>query len=327
MKVLILITLVAFIINYKCDIKQCSSKHLDEGFCVSPTLDTDKNITIFDINVKNCPEDKICPYVVDNSRNLECSPKPIAFNRYDGQACTNNTHCASNDCINNKCLGKPENSPCNQNSECRIGYFCGTKDISSGVRNCLPQRGLNSTCENDEDCFNNMGCVKNTCVEYFSLPIGSQIENASWKVCKSGKVHNGYCVSLKLIDNEECTGQQEFCKYSVEGSVDKKQINLPCQCSNAYSDKNFCDIDSNRSEWIRFIEKMKDWYSQHNKNYHTDNRHNYHIGLYRLYKTMAEYPQHKDAESCFVEWELHELSGVTNKIGLILLLLIFVIYN
>jgi hypothetical protein len=306
----LLFVLTSIAYCYKCDIKKCATKHLTENTCVSPTRDETKNITIFEININNCPEGKICPYVADSSKDLQCNYKAIQFSRYDGQACTNNTHCASNDCNSGKCLGKPESSPCNQNSECRIGFFCGTKDLSSGVRNCLPQRALNNTCESDEECLNNMGCVNNKCVEYFSQPVGTYISDAGFRVCQTGKIYDGYCISMKLAsDVEECMGEQAFCKYNTEGLPDKKSIDLRCQCSDAYSDKNFCDIDSFRAEWVKFLEKMKDWYSQHNRNYHTDMRHNYHMDLYKMYKKMTMYPQHKDAEDCLVNWELSELSG------------------
>jgi hypothetical protein len=323
----LLFALTSIAFCYKCDIKKCATKHLDEGVCVTPTLDQTKNITIFEINVNNCPEGKICPYVSDGTKDLQCNTRPIQYFRFDGQVCTNNTHCASNDCSSGKCLGKPESSPCNQNSECRVGFFCGTKDLSSGVRNCLPQREFNATCESDEDCLNNMGCVNNKCVEYFSQPVGTYIKEAGWRVCQTGKVYDGYCISMKLVSQtDECKGEQAFCKYNAEGLPDKKSIDLRCQCSYAYSDKNFCDIDSSRPDWIKFIEKLRDWYSQHNRNYHTDMRHNYHLNLFKMFKKMTEYPQHRDTDDCLIDWELSDLSCGFLRYGLAIFMALMIIF-
>jgi hypothetical protein len=314
--ILIIFTINAIANSYNCDIKQCAKKHLDEGICVTPTIDTEKNITIFDVNINNCKDGKFCPYAVDSTNSIQCSDRPTIYGLFDGQSCTNNTQCASNDCHDSKCLGKAESAPCNQNSECRIGYFCGTKDLSSGIKNCLKQRSANETCETDEDCVNNMGCLNQKCAEYFSATVGTQMKNGNWRLCETGKVYDEYCVSIKLSqESDECKGAQVTCEYTAEGLTDRKVIYLMCQCSNAYSDKNFCDIDNSKPEWIKFIEKLKDWYAQHNKNYHTDNRHIYHMDLYKMYKTMTEYPQHKDAENCLVDWEMDELNASYLRYG------------
>lgn len=308
---LFVLTIVYKIVtSYKCDIKQCASKHLVDGVCVTPVKDTTKDIVVFDINVANCESGKFCPFKVDATNDVQCEIRSTKFGRYEGQPCKNNIDCASNDCVDSKCLGKAEGQPCDTNSQCRVGYFCGTKDLSSGIKNCLKQRELNSPCENDEDCQNNMGCLNDKCYEYFSIKTGTFIKNGNWKLCETGKVYNSFCVSTKLEqDTQECKGDQIFCKYSLEGIKDEKSFNLKCQCSNAYADRNFCDIDSANSEWVKFIEKLKDWYYQHNKNYHTDSRHNYHMDLYKRYKIMTEYPQHKDADVCLVDWELDYLSS------------------
>jgi len=321
--------------SYKCNVFRCSQFNLDNGQCIySHPLNTNStsDSQIFDINL-NCPTGTRCLPIYD-ANNKTCQAVATPVNLVDGEICRNNTDCASNICNNEKCVGKEENSVCTRSEECKIGFYCEKATNASLSLNCLRQKKSGETCENDHHCSNNFGCLsKNkTCIEYFSLDDGEANED-NILLCKNMKIAKGHCVSTKLDQTtDECLPNngtlQKECSYTTTGlpaNLTDKSYKAPCACSRQYSNRNFCEYDTQNPQWQKLINAMKEHFYHDSLKKHTVRRGVLDYDLRRLYETTIEYPTYKDADECAINIEVN--SSFTKISMIFVLSLVFILFG
>ena len=326
----VILAVLNYSICYQCNVYECSHDvKLQVDQCVFPHVDNSTKNTFFDIDVKSCSSGKFCPALVDPAKNTTCKDRvTLPRTLLDGQSCKLNTDCASNLCNSNKCDGLAESAPCENHNQCKVGYFCGKNNETAIAKNCLKQKVMGEKCSSEYDCLNGFGCFKENCTSYFSLKNGEKGVGDNFILCESGKIMKGTCVTTKLNDaSDECKGNQTHCNYNVTGLGDNVVIeNTICQCSRAFQDKNFCEMDSNDAKYLKLIADLKSWYTLHNTNFHTVNRHSYHKDLMKNYIYITRYPQFRETENCVMDLEVSELSGGYLKSIFYLLVTILIIW-
>lgn len=125
--------------------------------------------------VSSCKTGKVCDDVEDNSIGwAQCTNFKLPG--FDGQACTDNAECLSNNCDGTKC--KEKDGLCINDLACEKGKFCN----SIGV--CQDLRGTNQECLRSNECNPYHICNRENkndelgkCVKVGSLGIGSLVLN------------------------------------------------------------------------------------------------------------------------------------------------------
>lgn len=299
--------------SYKCNVFRCSQFELPKNQCIySHPFSTNNTIdyNIYDISLK-CPEGTGCPLEY-NSNNVTCvSQKPLEQLKVDKEPCKNNTDCSSNVCNNNVCVGLAPLAVCIAHSQCTTGYYCGKLTPNSLVQNCIPQLKGGDQCESDFDCPNSHGCLltNRTCVEFFTLPVGAQVSSGGSVFCQTMKSYEGHCVSTKLQQTtDECSSVngtlQSVCNYTMTGYANQTTYESECQCSKAYSNKKFCEYDTEHPEWQKLINALKEYTHHDVVGKHTSRRNDYAYPLKRQVYTVMTYPEFRDADDCAINIEI-----------------------
>lgn len=292
--------------DYTCDnIYRCATSDLQQNQCVySHPFQDNNTITLHEISL-NCDVGLSCPF--GNFNNITCS-SPVPLNLTDGQACTNNTICASNICTNKKCSGYVNLHQCTNDNQCAIGLACILTENAFKV--CTPQKTFNMNCLTSFECANNLVCSNSLCTPYLSLPDGS---SASDKLaCLNGYLYNGYCVSTYLLEkSDECLSTdsnttQTTCNYNTTGFSNSSLISgtfkKNCQCSKNFYNRKFCaETDTQNVDWQTYLNFMRDFYTQKNSKLHTVQRSLYDIKLNRMNITLTEYAWYKGADQCAID--------------------------
>ena len=264
----------------------------------NPFYENGKNISIL-INGKQCPENHICQYdfnkiSINQNYNFKCEPiynienNNQISNKYPGESCTKNDLCLkgnfndAGECVKGNCTGHNLNQKCISNTDCIVGLFCDTEK-----KICINQKKVNDDCKSSFECLNNLICVNNKCVEYYSMEIGESINEVKEeinknKLCKTG-VYNektNKCdnfISYYNIPNEKisngfvkCDINNE-CLYSSDNG--KTIYNKKCECGYNSEGNSFCPLshDYNNKEWEELFKLRKYIYRN---DCHTENRKN-----------------------------------------------------
>jgi hypothetical protein len=292
--------------SYKCDISRCSIANLDTNTCVwsHPLTNATDSSQVFDISLK-CAVGTEC--AADYSdKNVTCSDVPARKHLVDGDVCANNTDCASNKCNNLKCEGLNETEVCTSNLGCKIGARCVFKEA---VGNCRALAKTSEACGVIEDCENNLGCLlpNKVCMPLFSLTDGSTVQLGGDFLCASAKAYKGYCVSTVLNESsDECKivngTKQDTCKYNVTGlpNTTDPTMTSGCQCSKAYSDRNFCEYPTTNSNWKSLVSNLKSIANGDNLKKHTTRRFEWDFATRKQFLTIGTYPAYKDADECAI---------------------------
>jgi len=114
---------------------------------------------------------------------------------------------------------------------------------------CWPQRDENGYCDNDYDCKNNLGCLNNRCVKYFSLENNYDLvtePKSVYSFCKSGEYDPKFkkCITSTNIDDlfKECNKQNQCNYLNSDGG---KVSNLgSCRCALGNTGKSYCNLGS-----------------------------------------------------------------------------------
>lgn len=318
--------------SYVCNYYHCAGSNLLKNQCIyAHPLNGTTGPEDYEISLQ-CEKGYHCLPVWGNA-NTTCQPINPPAKSLDKEPCKNNTNCYSNKCDNDQCVGKTNMEVCTDNNECAIGFYCKKITSVTAVSNCVPQEAAGKTCDSDYACQNNMGCYtgNHTCIPYFSLPDGSKVDDSNPFLCQNMKTFNNYCISTKLSqDTDECKANsdgslQTECSYSTTGlpsNVTDQTYKSKCQCSKAYYNKNFCKYDTQQSNWQKLINALKDYYNDDALKKHTVNRNQYDFDLKRLFLTVYNYPEYKDADDCAIDIDI---SSTFSKISTLILALIFII--
>lgn len=309
--------------SYECSTLKCDNRddlfnlYSKNKYCIKAVLTENPNIINYKINMM-CPNSSVCPAYF-SKENVECTER-VERNKVDGETCEMSSHCASNKCINRKCMGLGIMSPCNINEECERGLYCGKQEGKiNNIKNCLNQKKEGEKCESEYECGINKGCHTKLkkCVTYFSLPEGENVDDKDYRLCKSMKVFKGKCVITLLRQyTSECLPyiDQDIrkqiypsdCEYTLlSGSFDFETYYAPCKCSKSYSNRNFCELATMDPLWQKLIKNLKKHYNGQEifAQSHTSMRHNYSYNqkLNKLYYSVYHYPEFKDVDECVLK--------------------------
>ena len=139
---------------------------------------------------KNCVEGKCarikesCDSTVECPFSEFCNAKTRKI-KYPVEQCTSHDQCQKGNehsigwCIDGLCSGKQKEENCTNHTDCAKGYFC------NGLY-CERQKGENNFCLDQYECLNYLGCPENSCQPYFSLSIGTQLNetNPDKRLCE-----------------------------------------------------------------------------------------------------------------------------------------------
>lgn len=231
----------------QCSIFTCNST-LEEPICGRRVKNEDYT---FNYSLRLCEiHNEICDVEALLSENVgSCKEFSNVPRLYPGETCIKNAECLNNRCVNEICVGLPENSECLHHSDCDLGLQCYKQK-------CTPflHEGSTEQCQTSEQkdarlCDPNLACGDGKCVQLGSLPIGAFSEEM-W-ACQSGfnfydfpskkfKCQEGDVLkdSETLIDcppSGQCTYQ-----ITIDGKVTETQFR--CQCGMRTKPQQVCPL-------------------------------------------------------------------------------------
>lgn len=181
-----------------------------------------------------------CEAVPDNSDYIEFAK--FCRDQHPGEPCNFNEHCESKVCKNHVCVGAKLDEACSKNVDCGIGMYC------SGSR-CTSLKTIGSSCNNDFECANDLGCIDGKCVEYFTQAVGTEVDNpqlCNFNIARTGTNGKYICDAL-ILEKEECGEGQDKCTYRwFKGNT---LYETDCQCDPTRRTQNrMCPhlIEANR---------------------------------------------------------------------------------
>ena len=154
--------------------------------------------------VSSCKTGKVCDDVEDNSVGwAQCTNFKLPG--FDGQACTDNAECLSNNCDGTKCAQKDDY--CINDLACEKGKYCDKDGI------CQDLKGGDEQCESSKECNPYYICNQKNdsesqkyCVKVGSLVVGIPVDNdmpSEYEalVCNTGfKNSEGKCDKIEEQD-------------------------------------------------------------------------------------------------------------------------------
>lgn len=214
--------------------------------------------------LSSCSAKEYCPLVTTKNSTCTTSPEPSDNPLYPGETCSKDLDCLSDDCLNQVCVGKPENSTCEESSECDVGLYCSRDFI------CEAQKDELDYCHKDTDCKNNMGCYKwdyekhGQCIKYYSLPRKEFVfdcEDNFSLFCESGNCGGpggkGVCIeSIKpryllyaCESDEDCVGESFGWQFYGE-----------CECGLNPTGTAYCKPFLGDYIGLQYLKMIKAWY-------------------------------------------------------------------
>lgn len=237
---LILLSLITVYSAKKCDRCFCVDvPNFSSTICGNATLVSD---SIYNVTVDSCEAGTHCN-ITDKDTWTEpfiqfyCVSNDELPNVHH-ENCTLNSHCASGNCTDKKCIGIEENSTCVSTNQCKSQTYCdATKKI------CVKQK-KNESCLIDEECVNYQGCHNGTCLEYWNLPpLSPVIQERAEEFCSTGFAFKGVC--LTLINNEKIPHQcSDTCHYTLLEYADNYNDPDKCVCGYNSLGNSYCQLNS-----------------------------------------------------------------------------------
>ena len=278
--------------HFKCAKFSLGTIEFDNETCaygLNPFNEYGEDIQVY-INPKPCEFGYKCNFIekklINNwSYNTTCEYK-FGKNHYQnylkfpGESCTTDNICMRGnyndigECKNGYCSGHLENDICKSNSDCNLGLFC-----NETIEICQKLKDVGEYCTNQYECKNNLGCMNNTCFEYYSIDEGIYLQKKGSKafknLCKYGQVdeRNGRCLGkLKYynVDSSKIDSNGfvrceigELCNYT-SGGDEKNIISKPCECGFNKYGYSYCPLshDYNIKNWEKYFNIRKNYYSE-----------------------------------------------------------------
>ena len=284
--------------KFKCPMYNCgpdSKIIFDNITCAYSINPFNENGDEINVHLKNiCEKGNKCNYQIydthkDYTYNSTCVEIPSSKTwtiKYAGEKCSTKNQCQKSKnyhdvgyCINGYCSGHIEGQNCTNNSDCHKGHFC------NGLY-CEKQRGEGKFCLDSFECLNYLGCLNNSCVQYYSLSNGTYL-NASYpekELCEMEIINEetNQCAQLTYTDemnmkkNEdgfvECN-VGELCNYTT-GYYFKGSLVIQtkeCVCGFSINGNAYCPIPQtvNKDDWKKYF-KLKN--KQRDNSCHTERR-------------------------------------------------------
>ena len=174
--------------------------------------------------VSSCKTGKVCDYVEDEVAGYgQCTNFKLPG--FDGQACSNNEECLSNNCDGTKCAEKVSGfngdvGICINDLACEKGKFCNEDGYCEALRS--GECEFSNQCKPYHVCnFNEAG--EGTCVKVGTLNSGTPVniydlpDEYKGLVCKGGYVNSdGKCDRITKDDDIKYTGGDYEMTVSLE---------------------------------------------------------------------------------------------------------------
>ena len=284
--------------KFKCPMYNCgpdSKIIFDNITCAYSINPFNENGDEINVHLKNiCEKGNKCNYQIydthkDYTYNSTCVEIPSSKTwtiKYAGEKCSTKNQCQKSKnyhdvgyCINGYCSGHIEGQNCTNNSDCHKGHFC------NGLY-CEKQRGEGKFCLDSFECLNYLGCLNNSCVQYYSLSNGTYL-NASYpekELCEMEIINEEtnqcaqltYTTEMNMKKNEdgfvECN-VGELCNYTT-GYYFKGSLVIQtkeCVCGFSINGNAYCPIPQtvNKDDWKKYF-KLKN--KQRDNSYHIQRR-------------------------------------------------------
>ena len=174
--------------------------------------------------VSSCKTGKVCDNVEDNPIGwAQCTNFKLPG--FDGQACTDNAECLSNNCDGTKC--KEKDGVCINDLACEKGKFCNDGGI------CQDLKGDGQDCDRSTECNPYSICNVDSngdgkCTRVGSLDVGAPVNNDMPSEYEALVCNTGFKNSKDVCDKIE-EGQNEIPTYKY-GEV---LLNLKTQLINS----------------------------------------------------------------------------------------------
>ena len=179
--------------------------------------------------VSSCKTGKVCDYNEDeNDPNWSNWGQCTSFKLpgFDGQACTSNEECLSNNCDGTSCAEKG-GGVCINDLACEKGKYCDTDGFCKSIHG--DECRFSSECKPYHVCnFDSTG--KGSCVKVGSLDTNSDVNNDlpdEYKaiVCKGGYVNsNSQCDRITNDNTPEYKGGELILKPTLESGITDEVI-------------------------------------------------------------------------------------------------------
>jgi hypothetical protein len=177
---------------------------------------------------------------------------------YPGEACEADGDCYSFDkftskCVDKKCSGAKAGEDCLGTFQCLVGNYC------NATLKCEAQKKLDSDCtgENISECENTSKCYKKKCTKFFSLKVGTKIEEGDKNdiLCEYALLKKGVCVKSAIVENVNATNffECELGKTGTYNYTDDKDAQVdtdtkPCECGYNKDGKSYYPIATLKSK-------------------------------------------------------------------------------
>lgn len=152
-----------------------------------------------------------------------------------------------NDCDSDGiCPFKREGENCYSHIDCGVGNYCHSDD-----KVCIKLEIKETFCNSDFMCKNNHGCYQGKCTDYYSLPLGTNMNDTvsefKEKLCITDSIKNGKCYGKYYASdmNPDSNGMVECgfnsdseCKY-----IDSENYYFTEKCNCGYNKegKGYCN--------------------------------------------------------------------------------------
>ena len=191
-----------------------------------------------------------CPFKPESEYDSYCEKSNYEYEypSYPGGRCKDNSDCLSDFCNEGICKNIKQIFSSN---DCEFGQF-----YNSSIKECQSAKNKGESCEDDEECKNNLSCFNGICIEFFSLPINTYIGKKSPFLCEKGYALNDYCVNSKLVSTNKCE-DDDICKYRLEnGSY--IEVYDKCNCTYSLKPQKKCQLGNlDLSIWKNYTDLIK----------------------------------------------------------------------
>jgi len=155
---------------------------------------------------------------------------------------------------------------------CKTGLWCNITDWVAPAGTCTPQVKAGSACTNDYMCPNSQGCLNNTCTDYYSQALTTNVS-----LVAGNSTPSQFCLSMEANEvNKTCTGLSyntatfpNMSKTDSNGlvtcSVDPTANNTLCMYNdiynNPFTEDCQCSYDSQGRSFCRkaYTESDANW--------------------------------------------------------------------
>ena len=235
----------------------CTSKNLA---CLDSTKIKDRNICIYEtfdtIYYRPCPFGEVCSRKFRGRAITYCEKRNIL--KFHDEYCDIDAECLTKMCIDNKCIGREDGEPCEQDYECGKESFCNQR---FGV--CMRYATNNEICSSDLKCAFGYICVSTDngtkkCLEQFSIKAGGKASDS--RLCESYYISEGTCYDYRMRDNKElkvCTSRSDCIADILDGDgnvVGERKTS----CSTIGRREHHCFPSAKSKQWKNYVKAFKE---------------------------------------------------------------------